>query len=74
MCEDAQAEIEAERELKATRAFRAEKAQEENILRQQGGPRDGPRTRRLAQTLSPCAGEKNQARETQAHSGQATCR
>jgi hypothetical protein len=33
MCEDAQAEIEVDRELKATRAFHAEKAQEENILR-----------------------------------------
>src|SRR5579859_3921449 len=47
----------------------ASQAQEESILRRQGGPRNGPRTRGDPQTLPPGSREEDQTGEAQAHSG-----
>lgn len=48
----------------------APKTQKEELLRRQDGSRNGPRTRWLAQTVTPRAGQKVEAGEIQAHTGQ----
>ena len=72
-CRDAARRVSGSEEEARTenpRAVYAEKTQEEDILRRSGRPRDGPRKSWLAQALSACAREENQARETQTHAGQ----
>src|SRR5712692_6463183 len=48
----------------------AAQAQEKNLLRRQGRPRNGPRTRRQSQTLTACPREEDEAGEAQAHARQ----
>src|SRR5229473_4220653 len=48
----------------------AAQAQEKNLLRRQGRPRNGARTRRQSQALTACPREEDEAGEAQAHARQ----